>query len=124
MKPSSARRYGNLIAGRWVESSGGETFDSLNPADTSDVVGYFQQSTIEEARQAIEAARDAYPSWSDTSPSRRAEVLHRAAQLIDSNTSELARLLTREEGKTLAESTAEVKRTAAVLSPSFSGGGA
>ncbi|HET9530466.1 MAG TPA: aldehyde dehydrogenase family protein [Blastocatellia bacterium] len=113
MKPSRARTYENLIAGRWVASSSGETFDSVNPADSSDVVGYFQQSTVEEARQAIEAARDAYPSWSETAPSRRAEVLHRAAQLIEANASELARLLTREEGKTLAESAAEVKRTAA-----------
>ena len=80
MKPSRARTYENLIAGRWVASSSGETFDSVNPADSSDVVGYFQQSTVEEARQAIEAARDAYPSWSETAPSRRAEVLHRAAQ--------------------------------------------
>ena len=113
MKPSMARTYENLIGGRWVDSGSGETFDSVNPADTSDVVGHFQQSTTEEARQAIDSAKEAYPSWSDTSPARRAEVLHKTAQLIESNMSELARLLTREEGKTLAESTAEVKRTAA-----------
>jgi aldehyde dehydrogenase (NAD+) len=112
MKPSVARTYENLIGGRWLESLG-ETFDSVNPADTSDVVGYFQQSTAEDARQAIGAAKDAYPAWSETSPSRRAELLHRASQLIESNASDLARLLTREEGKTLAESKAEVKRTAA-----------
>ncbi|HWP43495.1 MAG TPA: aldehyde dehydrogenase family protein, partial [Blastocatellia bacterium] len=113
MKPSMARTYENLIAGRWVASSSGETFDSINPADTSDIVGRFQQSTTEDARRAIEAAREAYPSWSEASPSRRAEILHRAAQLIEADASDLARLLTREEGKTLAESTAEVKRAAA-----------
>jgi alpha-ketoglutaric semialdehyde dehydrogenase len=113
MKPSVERAYENLIGGRWVESSSGATFDSVNPADSSDVVGHFQQATAEEARQAIDAAREAYPSWSNASPSRRAEILHKTAQLIESNTPELARLLTREEGKTLAESTGEVKRTAA-----------
>jgi aldehyde dehydrogenase (NAD+) len=113
MKPSKARTYENLIGGRWVESTSGETFDSVNPADTSDVVGLFQQSTAEEARQAIEAASVAYPSWSESSPSRRAEVLHRAAHLLESIAPELARMLTREEGKTLAESAAEVKRAAA-----------
>jgi aldehyde dehydrogenase (NAD+) len=113
MQASQAKAYKNLIGGRWVESSSGETFPSLNPADTSDVVGYFQQATAEEARRAIELAKSAQPAWAAAPPAQRAEVLYRAAQLIDSNVSELARLLTREEGKTLAESTSEVKRAAA-----------
>lgn len=113
MQPAQAKVYENLIGGRWVGSSSGETFASLNPADTSDVIGHFPQSTTEEARQAIEAARAAQPAWADAPPARRAEALYRAAQLIEAKTSELAELLTREEGKTLAESTAEVKRAAA-----------
>jgi aldehyde dehydrogenase (NAD+) len=113
MKPTVERAYENLIGGRWVASASGATFDSVNPADTSDVLGHFQQSTAEEARQAIDAAKEAYSSWADSSPSRRAEVLHKTAQLLESNAVELAGLLTREEGKTLAESTGEVKRAAA-----------
>ncbi|HXG64549.1 MAG TPA: aldehyde dehydrogenase family protein, partial [Blastocatellia bacterium] len=97
----------------WVESSSGETFASINPADTSDIVGLFQQATADEVRQAISAAEAAYPAWSESPPSRRAEALHRAAQLIEARASELAESLTREEGKTLAESAAEVKRAAA-----------
>src|SRR5262249_13310936 len=113
MKPSMAMTYKNLIGGRWVESSTGMTFTSVNPADTSDEVGYFQQSTAEETGAAINAAKDAQRAWGAASPAKRAEVLYKAAQLIEGDTSELARLLTREEGKTLAESTAEVKRSAA-----------
>jgi aldehyde dehydrogenase (NAD+) len=109
---STAKTYRNLINGCRVESAGGQTFANLNPADTSDVVGYFQQSTLEETRQAIEAARAAQPAWAAAAPSRRAEVLYRTAQLIEDRVSELAVLLTREEGKTLAESTGEVKRAA------------
>lgn len=113
MVASAAKAYQNLIGGRWVDSSSRETFPSLNPADTSEVIGHFQQATAEETRQAIEMAKAAQPAWAEASPARRAEVLYGAAQLLDTRIAELAELLTREEGKTLAESTAEVKRAAA-----------
>src|SRR5262245_7095560 len=113
MHPAMTKTYQNLIGGQWVGSSSGKTFADLNPADTSDVVGYFQQSTLGETRAAIRAAKAAQPAWAAAAPSRRADVLYRAAQLIEDGASELAVLLTREEGKTLAESTGEVKRAAA-----------
>jgi acyl-CoA reductase-like NAD-dependent aldehyde dehydrogenase len=107
------KTFKNLIGGQWVQSASGKTFSSVNPADTSDVLGYFQQSTLQETQQAIEAARRAQPSWAQAAPSKRAEILERTARLIEERTSELAEILTREEGKTLRESTAEVKRAAA-----------
>jgi len=107
------RTYKNLIGGRWVESLSGKTFSSVNPADTSDVLGYFQHATLQETRSAIEAAREAQRSWAQSTPARRSEILDRTARLIGERTSELAETLTREEGKTLSESTAEVKRAAA-----------
>jgi len=113
MQSSTSKAHGNLIGGRWVESSSGETLASLNPADLSDVVGYFQQSTAEEAAQAIQVARASQPAWAGAPPSRRAEVLYRTAQLIEERKRELSELLTREEGKTFAESTNEVTRAAA-----------
>lgn len=113
MQPSKIKTHKNLIAGQWVESSSGKTFPSINPADTTDVIGLFQEATLEEVKQAIEAARDSQPAWAEASPARRAEVLYRAAHLIEEKSSELAETLTREEGKTLGESTAEIKRAAA-----------
>ena len=107
------KTYKNLIGGQWVESSSGKTFTSVNPADTSEHLGYFQQATAQETQQAIEAARVAQRSWSQATPAKRAEILDRTARLIEERTTELAETLTREEGKTLAESTAEVKRAAA-----------
>ena len=103
MALSKPMRYMNLIGGRWVESSTGKTFVSVNPADTSDVLGYFQEATVEEAQQAIEAAREFQPAWAEAAPAKRAEVLYRVSNLIEENTAALAELLTREEGKTLAE---------------------
>ena len=113
MQPQKAKKYKNLIGGRWVESSSAKTLASVNPADTSEVLGYVQQATLEETQQAIEAARVSQPAWAEATPTKRADVLYRAAHLIEEKTSELAETLTREEGKTLAESTAEVKRAAA-----------
>ena len=107
------KTYKILIGGEWVQSSSGKTFSNVNPADTADVLGEFQQATLQETQQAIEAARRAQPSWGQSAPAKRAEILDRTARLIEERTSELAELLTREEGKTLRESTAEVKRTAA-----------
>ncbi len=113
MQPSVTKTPGNLIGGRWVQSSSGETLASLNPADSSDVVGYFQKSTADEAKQAIDVAKASQPAWARTPPSRRAEVLYRAAQLIEGRKNQIAELITREEGKTIAESIAEVSRAAA-----------
>ncbi len=113
VQPQKVKTYKNLIGGRWVESSSGKTFASVNPADTSEVLGHFQQATLEETQQAIETARVSQPAWAEATPAKRAEVLYRAAHLIEEKTSELAETLTREEGKTLAESTGEVKRAAA-----------
>lgn len=113
IQQAKAKTYKNLIGGDWVESSSGQTFPSVNPANTLDVIGLFQQATLDETRQAIAAASEAQPAWAEAAPSYRAELLYRAAHLIDEKTTELAETLTREEGKTLAESTAEVKRAAA-----------
>ncbi|MFN2532807.1 MAG: aldehyde dehydrogenase family protein [Pyrinomonadaceae bacterium] len=107
------KTFKNLIAGEWVQSISGKTFSNVNPADTSDVLGNFQQATLEETQQAIESARQAQPAWSQATPAKRGQILEWTARLIEERTSELAELLTREEGKTLRESTAEVKRAAA-----------
>ena len=113
MQASKAKKYKNLIGGSWVESSSGKSFPSVNPADTSYVLGQFPQATREETQQAIDAAKKSQTAWAESTPGRRAEVLYRAAHLIEQKASDLAETLTREEGKTLAESTAEVKRAAA-----------
>src|SRR5215468_7606581 len=99
MQASKSKAFGILIGGSWIDSSSGKTFASVNPADNSDLLGHFQQATLEETRQAIEAARTAQPGWAAAAPQKRADVLNRAAQLIEEGAGELARLLTREEGK-------------------------
>lgn len=104
----------NYIGGEWVEAANKGGFSSINPA-TGEEIGQFSASTQTDAEAAVEAAGRAFSGWAASSPASRAAVLYRAADLIDQRAPELARLITTEEGKTLTESTTEVKRSAASL---------
>lgn len=104
------REYLNLIGGRWVPARSGQTFSTRNPADGRQAVAQYPASGPEDAAAALEAARTAFPGWAAQTPVARGRVLSQASHLLQSRKAELAELLTREEGKTLAESTAEVQR--------------
>jgi alpha-ketoglutaric semialdehyde dehydrogenase len=104
------RTYQNFIHGDWVPARSGQTFDLTNPADNRQVVARYAAGAAEDALAAIQAARKAFPAWSALTPVARGRILSRAAQILDSRKSELAECLTREEGKTLGESTGEVQR--------------
>ena len=107
--------YQNFIGGEWVPAKSGQTFQNSNPADTREVVAQYPQSGQPDALAAIEAAKAAFPAWSAMTSVARGRVLSKASQLIEARKPELAKLLTREEGKTLAEATGEVQRTADIF---------
>ncbi len=104
------RSYSNFIGGEWVRSRSGKTYQTNNPADTRQIVADYQASGAEDARQAIEAAQKAFGGWAAQTPIARGRILSKASQVLESRKAELAELLTREEGKTLVESTGEVQR--------------
>ncbi|WP_020617818.1 aldehyde dehydrogenase family protein [Paenibacillus daejeonensis] len=112
---TAVQTYHNLINGEWVPSAGGATFESCNPARSSEVVGRFQASVEADARAAVEAAQQAFAGWRRPAPSRRAEILLQAADLLEAGLEQYAQELTAEEGKTLASSRMEVKRSAQTL---------
>src|SRR5215472_8695894 len=95
--------YRNLIDGEWVESYTGQTFEKLNPADTSDVVGIFQHSGKEDVDAAVRAASAAFEKWRLVPAPRRAEIVFRAGEILTERKEEFARDMTREMGKVLAE---------------------
>jgi aldehyde dehydrogenase (NAD+) len=97
----------NLIAGHW-QPVNGSRFESYNPARTSEVLGVFPASRAEETRQAVAAARAAYPAWRRTSRLRRADLFDNLAQIVKRETDNLAQLMARECGKVLTECRAEV----------------
>lgn len=100
--------FENYIDGRWTPPETGEYFEQHNPADIHEVTGLFPQSDEADARAALGAAERAFPEWRATSVQRRAGILNRALALMRERVSDLSEVLTRENGKTLAESRAEV----------------
>jgi len=107
--------FNNYINGEWQESVSKKTFFSVNPANTEDLVGEFQASNEQDVQIAIEAAKNAFPGWSQTAPSKRAAILNQAASILEQNVASLAEELTREEGKHVDDAKNEVIRSAQTL---------
>ncbi len=103
------KAYKNLIGGVWKDSVSGKVRESINPADTSDVVGTVPDSTSTDVDEAVSAARAAYKSWRLVPAPKRGEILYRAAELLIKNKDELGRLATREMGKILPEGLGDVQ---------------
>jgi aldehyde dehydrogenase (NAD+) len=103
----------HLINGESI--SGTSAGESINPSDLDDVVARYPKGSETEVDDAVKAARAAFPGWSQASPEVRSDVLDKAGALVMSRAKELGTLLSREEGKTLAEGTGEVMRAARIL---------
>jgi aldehyde dehydrogenase (NAD+) len=102
----------NLIGGQWT---GTETRPDINPSNTNDVVGEFSSATRQDAEQAIAAAKAAFPAWSRSGIMERHTLLRKTAQEIRARSDEIGYLLSREEGKTLAEGVGETLRAAQIF---------
>jgi len=98
-----ATTYQNYIDGEWVDSESGETVEVRNPADTTEVVGVYQQSTSGDTEDAIAAAKAAQDEWASTPAPERGRILREAASNIEARKDELVETLVREEGKTRSE---------------------
>ena len=107
---TNVKTYQNLIGGEWKTTGNGELFENRNPADGEDVVGLFPKASVEDARSALSSARSALTGWANTPPPARGVFLDKASQIISARLDEMATILTREEGKTLAEAKGEVTR--------------
>ena len=105
----------NLINGRWVESRSGRTMERRNPADLREIISVAPLSTREEVRDAIAAAKAAFPAWRNTPAPARGKILAHAAELMEKQKEALAGTLCREEGKTLRESRIEIERSINIL---------
>ncbi len=102
----------NLIDGEWVA---GEAVPNVNPANLDEVVGEYARATADDAADAIAAAKAAFPAWSRSGPLERHGVLSKAAAEILARKEEIGTLLSREEGKTLAEGIGETVRAAQIF---------
>jgi len=95
------------INGEWVDAQSGATFEVTNPA-TGEVLGQMPDGSAADATLAIDAAHDAFISWSTTTPYARADILMRAWQLMNDRAEDLAQLMTAEQGKPLKAARFEV----------------
>ena len=98
----------NFIAGQW--RAGASEIANINPSDTSDVIGHFAQASHQDLQDAIEAAHQAQLQWGQSGLERRYNALHAIGTELMARAEELGSLLSREEGKPLAEGKGEVYR--------------
>jgi aldehyde dehydrogenase (NAD+) len=103
----------NYIAGEWVGGTQGA--ESINPSNTRDVVGVFARGSVDDAKRAIAAAKQAFPQWSRSGIQQRHDLLKKIGDEILARKEELGRLLAREEGKTLPEAVGEVARAGQIF---------
>jgi acyl-CoA reductase-like NAD-dependent aldehyde dehydrogenase len=105
-------RAANFIGGEWLASAGGRTYEKRNPFRTADVVGEFPASGGSDVDAAVGAAIAARRGWAELSPQQRGAILFRAADVVQARAGEIAAAMTREMGKPIRESSAEVSRGA------------
>jgi succinate-semialdehyde dehydrogenase/glutarate-semialdehyde dehydrogenase len=102
------------VDGAWVDADGRATIEVRDPA-SNDIVGTVPKMGVEETRRAIEAASRAFESWKRTTAKQRAAILRKWFDLMIANQEDLAVIMTREQGKPLAESRGEVAYGAAFV---------
>ena len=98
----------NFIAGEWL--AGDTSVENRNPSDLSDVIGHFAQASSSQLTKALDAARSAQKIWAATGLEARQTVLMNIGNELMERSAELGTLLSREEGKPLAEGKGEVYR--------------
>ncbi|MCK4342716.1 MAG: CoA-acylating methylmalonate-semialdehyde dehydrogenase [Phycisphaerae bacterium] len=98
-----------LIGGQWTEARTERFADVWNPS-TGELIARTPLCANEDVDRAVRAAQAAFPAWRDTPPPDRARVMFRFRNLLERNADDVARICTREHGKTFAESRASVQR--------------
>ncbi len=106
--------YQNFIGGEWRDASGGATFDVTNPAN-GELLATFPDSTAADVDAAVRAARAAFDKWRLMPAPHRGEILFRAAEIMVERKEELAREMTREMGKVVAETRGDVQEAIDML---------
>src|SRR6266542_1640012 len=98
----------NYIDGRWVEGASGEAFEDLDPA-TGEIIALATRSTTADVDKAVESARRAYDAWRLYPAPKRGEILYRAGEIMLRRKEDLAKEMTLEMGKVVAESRGDVQ---------------
>ncbi|MDF3175310.1 NADP-dependent succinate-semialdehyde dehydrogenase [Pseudomonas sp. ER28] len=114
LKDSQLFRQQAFINGEWLDADSGQTMNVTNPA-TGEVIGTVPKMGTAETRRAIEAADKALPAWRALTAKERSSKLRRWFELMIENQDDLARLMTTEQGKPLAEAKGEIAYAASFI---------
>jgi aldehyde dehydrogenase (NAD+) len=109
MGKGTGRTFANCIGGEWVGAASGDVFENRNPADWNDVIGQFPRSGTADLERAVQSAARGFAQWRSTPPPLRGEVLRRTGDLMSARKEEIARAMTREMGKVVAETAGDVQ---------------
>jgi 1-pyrroline dehydrogenase len=104
---TTVSKHQNFVGGEWVDASGGETMEVLNPA-TGETIAEVPRSSAEDVNRAVAAAKKALPEWLETTPGERAEMLLKLADALDEHGDEIAELESRNVGKPLSYAKDEI----------------
>jgi len=103
------REIGHFIGGKHVKGGSGRTADVFQPM-TGDVIAKVALASKADVRAAVENAKAAQPAWANTNPQRRARVMFKFLELAQRENNQLAELLAREHGKTIADAKGDIQR--------------
>jgi succinate-semialdehyde dehydrogenase/glutarate-semialdehyde dehydrogenase len=107
-------RFGQFIDGKWQPSEKNETYEVINPA-TEEVIGKASKATPADVEKALKSAEKGFEVWKKTQPWQRASIIRKIADLIRKKNDVLAKWLTLEVGKPLAEGIGEVNGAADIF---------
>lgn len=114
VRANMGAHYSMYVNGeKW--NSMGEEFVHASPINANIIVGYFPKGSRDDAKAAIDAAKDAFPLWSSKTYKERVIVLRRASEILLQRRFELAALMAIEVGKNRAESLAEVNESVELI---------
>jgi acyl-CoA reductase-like NAD-dependent aldehyde dehydrogenase len=103
------QKFQNLINGKWVDAKSGKTFENRNPANWDELIGVFPKSGKEDVDEAVKAARLAFEKWRLVPAPKRGDILRKIGDLMVARKEDLAREMTREMGKVIAETRGDVQ---------------
>jgi succinate-semialdehyde dehydrogenase / glutarate-semialdehyde dehydrogenase len=106
--------FGQFIDGKWQQSSSGETYEVINPAN-EEVIGKASSANSEDIARAISSSQKGLEIWKNTSPWERAKVLRKISELIRKKVDILSKWMTLEVGKPLTEGPGEIEGTADIF---------
>ncbi len=101
--------FKNFIGGQWVDAISGQTFQNINPSDTSEILGVYPRSGKADVDNAVKAAQSAFKQWKNIPPVERAKIIYKAGELLTERKEELAKVISKENGKTVAGAMGDVQ---------------